>query len=92
MPYLRPPLKPAATSGAVGAAGVMIVGTAKLAWWSFCAFGLFVLLGGYAYSRSDSFRLECTAHKLFQTTMTFPKGLICDLDFTVDPRASSRGD
>ena len=42
------------------------------------AFGLAMLLGGWAYGHSTEFRVECTLQKEGIIRMHFPKNIICD--------------
>jgi hypothetical protein len=48
------------------------------------ALAVVIFVAGFIYSRSDSFKAECGAHKAFGASMGVFKNAICDLDFTVD--------
>jgi len=43
-----------------------------------------ILVGGWIYGHSTTFRVECTAQKLGIAQLPFPKNIICDVDFDLN--------
>jgi hypothetical protein len=49
------------------------------------AFGLVILIGGFAYSHNATFKTQCAIHKEGGPALSFPKNAICALDFQIKP-------
>jgi len=45
--------------------------------------GLTILLFGFVYTHSNSFKEQCLAHKLDGESIGFVKNIVCDADFTI---------
>lgn len=41
-------------------------------------FGLFVVVGGYTYGRTDSFKLKCAAHLRLGMPLALPDRVLCE--------------
>lgn len=49
-------------------------------------FGLFLLIGSFVYSHNSTFKEQCLIPKEGGPNLSFPKNVICALDFEVKPR------